>query len=241
MNTKTNIAPGPVVRTWLFTLLLSASLLSVQAQTFLRASGGKIVDASNNEVVLRGMGLGGWLLMEGYMLQVDGGFGQWQIKREMRNQGATAAEIETFFGNWRSNNTTSADIAYLKSLGLNCIRLPMHYDLFLTATQRAVRDNVAYGTTTVANYVESLSTWYDQNVLFTDLTVPGFATINNSLQWAAANGMWVVLDLHAAPGGQGSDGNISDALVGLDLYNRVDSKGRKIYQLVLTRLWQAIS
>lgn len=228
-----------------YTLLLTALLLSLlntsYSQTFLRASGGKIVDASNNEVILRGMGLGGWLLMEGYMLQVDGSFGQWQIKREMRNQGATAAEIETFFSSWRNNNTTAADVAYLKSLGLNCVRLPMHYDLFLTAPQRSVRDNVAFGTGTITTYVESLSTWYDQNLLFTDLTVPGFTTINNTLQWAAANGMWVILDLHAAPGGQGSDANISDALVGLDLYNRVDSKGRKIYQLVLERLWRSIS
>jgi endoglucanase len=241
MNIKIYPAFWALVKRCSFTLLLTFLIYSGYSQSFLRASGGKIVDAANNEVILRGMGLGGWLLMEGYMLQVDGGFGQWQIKREMRLQGASPAEIETFFTNWRANNTTAADIAYLRSLGLNCIRLPMHYDLFLTSTQRAVRDNVAFGTTTVANYVESLSAWYDQNVLFTDLTVPGFTTINNTLQWAAANGMWVVLDLHAAPGGQGTDANISDALVGLDLYNRVDSKGRKIYQLVLERLWRSIS
>src|SRR5258706_10697519 len=221
--------------------LCSCFLPAVHGQTFLRASGGKILDASNNEVFLKGMGLGGWLLMEGYMMQVDGGFGQWQIKREMNLRGATPSEIESFFTGWRNSNTGSADLAYLKSLGLNCVRLPMHYDLFLTPAQRAVRDNVAFGTQTVTNYVESLSTWYDQNLLFTDLTVPGFTTINNTLQWAGANGMWVILDLHAAPGGQGADQNISDALVGLDLYNRVDSKGRKIYQLVLARLWKSIS
>ena len=221
--------------------LCGCFLPAVHGQTFLRASGGKILDASNNEVFLKGMGLGGWLLMEGYMMQVDGGFGQWQIKREMNLRGATPSEIESFFNGWRNSNTGSADLTYLKSLGLNCVRLPMHYDLFLTAPQRAVRDSVAFGTQTVTNYVESLSTWYDQNLLFTDLTVPGFTTINNTLQWAGANGMWVILDLHAAPGGQGADQNISDALVGLDLYNRVDSKGRKIYQLVLERLWRAIS
>ena len=49
-------------------LVLSVSLVTftVNAQSFLRANGSKIVDANNNEVVLRGMGLGGWLLMEGY-------------------------------------------------------------------------------------------------------------------------------------------------------------------------------
>jgi endoglucanase len=225
----------------IFIFLLFGASLGGQAQTMLRASGSTIVDANNNEVVLRGMGLGGWLLMEGYMLQVNGGYGQWQIKRDMYQQGASATDIETFFANWRNAHTTSADMAYMKSLGFNSVRLPMHYELFLTASQRAVRANVAYGIEPVTNYVEALSTWYDQNLLFTDVTVPGFATITNTLQWAAANGMWVVLDMHAAPGGQGSDTNINDALVGLDLYNRVDSKGRKIYQLVLERLWKAIS
>src|SRR5687767_13440179 len=65
---------------------------ATKAQTFLRANGSKIVDANNNEVVLRGMGLGGWLLMEGYMLQVNGGYGQWQIKRDMYLNGASPAE-----------------------------------------------------------------------------------------------------------------------------------------------------
>ncbi|HYC83945.1 MAG TPA: cellulase family glycosylhydrolase, partial [Chryseosolibacter sp.] len=211
------------------------------AQTFLRANGSKIVDASNNEVVLRGMGLGGWLLMEGYMLQVDGGYGQWQIKRDMKLNGATESEIENFFTGWRANHTTSADVAYLKTLGLNCVRLPMHYDLFLTTAQRAVRNDVIYGKIPVTNYVQALETWYDQDLLFNDAGVDGFATIDQTLQWAGANGMWVILDLHAAPGGQGSQSNINDALVGLDLWNRTDSKGRKIYQLITERLWKSIS
>jgi endoglucanase len=220
---------------------LSALSNSVFSQTFLSSNGSKIVDTNNNEVQLRGMGLGGWLLMEGYMLQVDGGYGQWQIKRDMHLNGASDTEIETFFANWRNNNTTSSDITYLKSLSLNCLRLPLHYDLFLTASQRAVRNNVIYGTTNVDSYVQSLTTWYDQNLLFNDVAADGFAAIDKTLQWAGANGMWVILDLHAAPGGQGSQSNINDALVGLDLWNRTDAQGRKIYQLITERLWKSIS
>jgi endoglucanase len=224
-------------------LLAIAVLLpfGTNSQTMLRANGSKIVDANNNEVVLRGMGLGGWLLMEGYMLQVDGGYGQWQIKRDMLLNGATENDIETFFAAWRNNHTTAADISYLKSLGLNSLRLPMHYDLFLTPAQRAVRNDVIYGKIPVTTYIQSLETWYDQNLLFTDVTADGFTTIDQTLSWAGANSMWVVLDLHAAPGGQGNQSNINDALVGLDLWNRVDSKGRKIYQLITEKLWKAIS
>ena len=35
----------------------------------LKTNGDKIVDHNGNEVILRGMGLGGWMLMEGYMMQ----------------------------------------------------------------------------------------------------------------------------------------------------------------------------
>jgi endoglucanase len=228
-------------RFFLYSVVLFLTAFSAYGQTLLKASGSKIVDANNNEVILKGMGLGGWLLMEGYMLQVDGGYGQWQIKRDMRLNGATESEIENFFSSWRNNHTTAADINYLKTLGLNSLRLPMHYELFLTASQRAVRNDVIYGKIPVDTYVQSLATWYDQNLLFTDVTADGFTTIDNTLQWAGANAMWVVLDLHAAPGGQGSQNNINDALVGLDLWNRVDSQGRKIYQLITERLWKNIS
>ena len=35
----------------------------------LKTSGKNIVDKNGNEVILKGMGLGGWMLMEGYMMQ----------------------------------------------------------------------------------------------------------------------------------------------------------------------------
>jgi hypothetical protein len=38
----------------------------------------------------------------------------------------------------------------------------------------------------------------------------GFALTDSLLSWSKANGMYLILDLHAAPGGQGNDLNISD-------------------------------
>ena len=35
----------------------------------LKTEGKKIVDGNGNEVILKGAGLGGWMLMEGYMMQ----------------------------------------------------------------------------------------------------------------------------------------------------------------------------
>ena len=47
-----------------FTVLLTINFNWSQG---LKTSGKKIVDKQGNEVLLRGMGPGGWLVMEGYM------------------------------------------------------------------------------------------------------------------------------------------------------------------------------
>ena len=43
---------------------------TIQAQEFLKASGKQIVNEKNENVLLRGIGLGGWMLQEGYMLSL---------------------------------------------------------------------------------------------------------------------------------------------------------------------------
>ena len=53
----------------LIVLLLTFSLCTTAfSQGFLRADNKNIVNGSNEVVILRSMGLGGWMLMEGYMM-----------------------------------------------------------------------------------------------------------------------------------------------------------------------------
>src|SRR5688572_16276933 len=59
--------------------------------------------------------------------------------------------------------------------------------------------------------------------------------INNILSWCASNGMYVILDLHAAPGGQGADQNISDLFYANDLWNQ------QVFKDVTNKLWEKIS
>ncbi|GAB3637032.1 hypothetical protein GCM10027422_26220 [Hymenobacter arcticus] len=212
------------------------------AQSFLQASGTRIINASSQEVVLRGVNLGGWQVQEGYMLKP--GYGdnntgtQSLVKKGLFNQGQNDGQVESFYQQWRDNFFTKADIDYLKDKGFNCVRLPLHYELFLTASQRAVRTGVSKGSTSYGTYFGNLSGWYANNQLFTDpSTIEGFRMIDEVLSWCGANGMYVVLDLHAAPGAQGSDMNIADALVsgGNDFWNN------GLNQDVANRLWQVIS
>ncbi|WP_177189333.1 glycosyl hydrolase family 18 protein [Chitinophaga sp. YR573] len=205
----------------------------------LHADGKKIVNASGQEVILKGVGLGGWLLQEGYMIKEGySGYGtQWSIKQRLYNQGQTDAQVEAFYQSWRDNFITKADIDYIASLGFNCVRLPMHYDLFLTSAQRAVRNGVARNNANYESYVSSLTSWYNGNTLFTDPNLEGFRLADSVLRWASANNMYVILDLHAAPGGQGSDLNIADIFPGQEhgLWNR------SIYRDITNRLWQKLS
>ena len=52
-------------------LFLTISLSSLSAQ-FLSTSGMDVVDPDGNTFILKGMGLGGWLVPEGYMLLTGG-------------------------------------------------------------------------------------------------------------------------------------------------------------------------
>jgi endoglucanase len=225
--------------------LLTAAALGLSrpaaAQSFLHADGGRIVNASNQEVLLNGVNLGGWALQEGYIVKpgwpgINGKQTQGAVKQALYQAGMSDADVETFYQNYRNNFITKPDIDFLAAKGFNCLRLPLHYDLFLTPQQRAVRNSVLRGTTTYAAYVQALSGWYQQNQLFTDLAnMEAFRMIDDVLGWAAANNMYVVLDLHAAPGSQGTDANIADSLTPLDLWNQ------PVYQDITERLWTSIA
>ncbi|MFK7806781.1 MAG: carbohydrate-binding protein [Saprospiraceae bacterium] len=166
------------------TILLLAT--SVNGQGFLHTEGQNIVDENGNEILLRGMGLGGWMLQEGYMLQTAGfANAQYQIKEKIEELIGTE-KTEEFYDAWLANHATKADIDALKEWGFNSVRLPMHYNLFTLPIQEEP--------------VAGENTWLDKGFILTD----------SLISWCAQNEMYVILDLHAAPGGQGYDQAISD-------------------------------
>nr|WP_314897538.1 hypothetical protein [uncultured Flavobacterium sp.] len=60
--------------------------LSSFGQGFLHRNGQKIVDGDGQNVVLRGLGLGGWMVQEGYMLETGSFAGsQHAIKQKITN------------------------------------------------------------------------------------------------------------------------------------------------------------
>lgn len=174
---------------WVFINLLIFcgffSIFPTQAQ-FLKADGKYIVDGNDEEIILRGMGLGGWMLQEGYMLQTNS-FANPQHEIRAAIEGVIGEEnTDEFYAAWLENHCTKTDIDSLASWGFNSVRLPMHYNLFTLP----IEDEPVAGQ----------NTWLEK----------GFAMTDSLLNWCAANEIYLILDLHAAPGGQGNDAAISD-------------------------------
>ncbi|MGC9513069.1 MAG: cellulase family glycosylhydrolase [Fidelibacterota bacterium] len=108
-----------------FILLLTATIL----QGFYRTSGKEILDNSGNPVLLKGIGLGGWLVPEGYMLKFPGFGSPTSIHHQILDV-VGDSNTEEFFQRYHANYVTRDDILQLKEWGYNHIRLPFHYNIF---------------------------------------------------------------------------------------------------------------
>lgn len=167
------------------TFLMLIFAISVNAQG-LRTLGKKIVNSNGNEVLLKGVGLGGWMLQEGYMMNSSGAADTQHEFKEKLNTLIGVDKTTEFYTNWRKNFVTKQDVDSIAKWGFNSIRLPMHYNLFTLP----IEDEPVQGE----------NTW---------LTT-GFKMVDELLTWCEANQIYLILDLHAAPGGQGKDAAISD-------------------------------
>jgi endoglucanase len=70
--------------------------------------------------------------------------------------------------------------------GFNSVRLPMHYALYTLPVDKEP--------------VAGKDTWLEK----------GFALTDSLLSWCKTDHIYLILDMHAAPGGQGNDVNIAD-------------------------------
>ena len=153
---------------------------------YLKTEGQNIIDPQGNEIILRGLGLGGWMLQEGYMMQSSDVA---DTQHEFRNRLVDLIGVDRtdeFYQAWLDNHVTKADIDSLAAWGYNSVRLPMHYNLFTLP----IEDEPVAGE----------NTWLDR----------GFEMVDELLLWCEANEIYLILDLHAAPGGQGANAAISD-------------------------------
>jgi len=166
--------------TWLCCALAYGLASGAHASAgFLRAQG-KFIGNDTGLVQLRGLGLGGWMLQEGYMIGTAGFAGTQHEVRSRLESVVGSARTEAFYQAWRDNFLTKEDVDSLASWGFNSLRLPMHWNLYMEPGLPVK--------------------WKEE----------GFRRTDSLLAWCKADKIWLILDLHAAPGGQGNDNNISD-------------------------------
>ncbi|MEM1270745.1 MAG: cellulase family glycosylhydrolase [Bacteroidota bacterium] len=161
-------------------LLLLMPAVQAQDTGFFRTDGPEIVGPDGTPVVLRGIGLGGWLMPEGYMLHIaapDGGSPR-TIRAQIEDL-IGEADTDRFFEIYRANYVNEKDIAAIAEWGFDHIRLPFHYRLFFDPETET----------------------FDED---------GFALLDTFLEWCRLHELYVILDMHAAPGAQ-SEHNIADS------------------------------
>jgi endoglucanase len=111
-------------------ILMFASL--AQAVGFLQTRGVDIVDEKGQKVLLRGVGLGNYLLPEGYMWKFgDAGDRPRKIEKivsELIGQ----EDADRFWPEFRKNYITEADIRRIAELGFNSVRPALNARRFLT-------------------------------------------------------------------------------------------------------------
>src|SRR6266853_3896175 len=88
-------------------------------------------------------------------------------------------EARKFWKTYRDNYITREDIRFLKRAGFNSVRVPFNYRLFVTEADPPALKGV------------------------------GYELLDRLIQWCAAEKLYVILDMHGAPGGQTGD-NIDD-------------------------------
>ncbi len=152
---------------------------------FVRADGRKLRNGAGEELLLRGVGFGSWLLPEGYM---------WKFPKEGDRPRRIEAMIERLIGRekaelfWDSyynRYVAEEDIARIAEDGFNSVRLPINARFLLAGTE-------ATGGGAPIYREERLK------------------LIDRVIDWCRKYRLYVVLDLHGAPGGQ-TGANIDDS------------------------------
>ena len=172
---------------------------------FVHVRDGALVDGRARPLVMRGVGLGGWMLPEGYM---------WRFPREgpqsPRQIEALITDLvgdevaEGFWRRYRERFIAEADIERIAVEGFDHVRLPMNARLMIDED---------------GGLIEA-----------------GFALVDRLIEWCRAHRLWVVLDLHGAPGGQ-TGTNIDDSPAGRPDLFLVGGR----YRELTVALWTAIA
>jgi aryl-phospho-beta-D-glucosidase BglC (GH1 family) len=157
---------------------LQIALEKGNSERFILQAKGLAIFENGRPVRLRGVNLGGWMLIEDYMIGLP--WTDWKIREQFRRVLGEAA-YSAYFDAWDASYIADADCAFLAQQGFTFVRLPFNY--------RLLESDLDPG-----NWLEK-----------------GFRLLDHAVELCRKHGLWVLLDLHAAPGAQARDQNAGSA------------------------------
>lgn len=149
-------------------------------EAFMHVQGPDIIAPDGSRFFIKGTNLGNWLNPEGYMF----GFSKTNSARMINDMFCELVGPDftaEFWKMFKDNYVTRADIEFIASTGANTIRVPFHYKLFT-----------------------------DEDYMGLSSDQDGFKRLDDVIGWCREFGLYVILDMHDAPGGQTGD-NIDDS------------------------------
>lgn len=112
---------------------------------YVHAAGTGLADGAGRPLQLRGVGLGNWLLPEGYMWRFpDTGP---QSPRQIEHLVATLVDDERaseFWQRFRETFIDEQDIAQISAAGLNHVRLPINWRVIMTEDGQPIHEGLAH-------------------------------------------------------------------------------------------------
>lgn len=141
----------------------------MQDENWLKTSGDQIVNQKGDTICLRGFGLGGMLHMENF---IDGYAANEENMREGLLQVLGEKQYNLYFNTFYNSYFTEPDAEYIRSMGLNLVRIPINY--------RQFEDDMNPGV----------------------IKPGAFEQLDRVIDLCAKNQIYTIIDLHALPGSQ---------------------------------------
>jgi len=120
---------------WLLLFISAVGLIHPQHKGFFSTKGKEILDPQGKPILLKGIGLGNWLVPEGYMFKFEK-VSSPRLIYDLFDILLGEREAEKFWKKFRTDYITREDISYLKKCGFNSIRIPFNYRLFVTDDEK---------------------------------------------------------------------------------------------------------
>ena len=149
---------------------------------YLHAEGARFIDKDGAPIVLRGAALGNWMLLEGYMWNFMGkNCNRERLIERLFSDLAGHDFAKDFLKNYRKAFVSREDIRRMARIGYNSVRIPFNWKHFME---------------------DGPEIQFKQE---------GFELLDNVVRWCSEEGIYAILDMHAAPGGQ-TGSNIDDGV-----------------------------